>query len=37
MKFTEYVEVNPKTNLKKGEYAPFVEMANDEQGAADES
>ena len=28
MKFTEYVEVNPKTNLKKGEYAPFVEMAN---------
>ena len=28
MKFTEYVEVNPKTNLKKGECAPFVEMAN---------
>ena len=28
MKFTEYVEVNPKTNLKKGEYCPFVEMAN---------
>lgn len=28
MKFTEYVDVNPKTNLKKGEYAPFVEMAN---------
>lgn len=28
MKFTEYAEVNPKTNLKKGEYAPFVEMAN---------
>ena len=28
MKFTEYVEVNPKTNIKKVEYAPFVEMAN---------